>query len=407
MSVEKFLQDMGFPVNADLDSVEGKFVATLKERIQRIAQTYDEDEVGREEKDLRAAHAQFFAYTFEWVRRELKKERPAGDHPNASKLRAEAQQNLKALNDLLTEFTCCYMHIGRFMTLLRDEIRGEEVKRGETPKNLKWTADAGIVIARYKKEKKALLEQNMRMKQVRSALTLIENEMKAVQSAAVHVLPADKWEALLRSLTAALRVADFRKAEKTIRSLTEEKKKFGVDQKTADQAQQKIKAAGAKLVMLVQENQKALSGADNRLFLRVLETEIAHNANVQELRKIKIFLNKYYLPYMEYKLGTLEHLKDKLMVVGSLDGLFTLYKRLVAGLVAPMPDIKTVRLYESEVVAQAKYLITGLFDEIPKIHQRAQETVQEFRQNKDDFIETENLDLVEIEINQSNAAGGS
>ena len=104
-------------------------------------------------------------------------------------------------------------------------------------------------------------------------------------------------------------------------------------------------------------------------------------------------------------LDGLNHLKEKLMVVGSLDSLMVLYRRLLAGLVQPLPEMRDVRLYESEVVEKAAYLIETQFSEIPKILERARETVQEFRQNNADVAESAALDqLQEINIDSSDGA---
>ena len=397
MSVEKFLQELELPVNAAVDVAEKKFLDTVKARIQRIAESYDEELVRQEEKDLRRFHQDFFKYTLEWATREMTANKDRPNHQGAAKLKTEARQVIEGVHHLITEFAACYMHINRFTTLLRDEIRNEE-ERIASPahRNIRWTADAGIVIGRYKKQRRDMLDQNARMESARAALVQIEENMAAAKEALGTLFGGEKAEKFMRSITASLRGSDFTKLARAAKDIAGDKKKFGLDQKTAD-AQQKIVAqALEKLTDLVKENAKDITNTDGKLYLRVAETEAAHNSNIQELRKIKLFLGKYQLPYMQYKLDMLAHLKDKLMVVGSLDSLMILYHKLVAGLVMPLADIKAVREYESDVLGHSKYLIQGLGDEIPKIVQRANETVDEFRQNCAEFAEVENLHLEEI-----------
>lgn len=81
-----------------------------------------------------------------------------------------------------------------------------------------------------------------------------------------------------------------------------------------------------------------------------------------------------------------------------------LYKRLLMGIAVPLKDIKTVRLYEEEVLNHTKYLLSGHFTELPKILQRGEETVEEFRQSRVELNAFEELDLTEIEITEPQAA---
>jgi hypothetical protein len=61
-------------------------------------------------------------------------------------------------------------------------------------------------------------------------------------------------------------------------------------------------------------------------------------------------------------------------------------------------------MYESEILNHVKYLLTGHFTELPKILQRAEETVAEFRQNRQELEEFEKLNLQEIAIDEQQAA---
>jgi hypothetical protein len=213
----------------------------------------------------------------------------------------------------------------------------------------------------------------------------------------------------MRRFVASLRTAEFKRARNAVREIAEAKKKFGLDQKTQDQQVAMLEAAAARIIDIIEKNQKKLASRDDgKLFLRPVEADLAYNANVRELQKIKGFLAKYHLPYMEYKMDTLFHLKEKLMVVGSLDSLMVLYRRLVAGVARPLPDIREVRLYESEVLDKTSYMLEGQFQEIPKILARAYETVQEFRDSNRDFEQTAALaDFHEVAVDEQQAAAGT
>ena len=171
MSSETFVQDMGLPVNADISHVETAFMARMKERLQHIADNYDEVEVKAEEAWLRAQFKDFFEYARDWIRRETARFAGQKEYQGADRVKRDAEQVLDELESYITEFSSCYMHLNRFMTLLRDEIRAEEVKLSTgSYRNIKWTADSGIMIARYRKEKQLLVARTDRMSEARKML---------------------------------------------------------------------------------------------------------------------------------------------------------------------------------------------------------------------------------------------
>lgn len=405
MDLDVFLQDLGLPVNAQIDVVEPVFIEKLKERLQTVADQYTESELKQEEQGLRAAMTLYFAYTLRWIEREAGKYKEIKEFDTAPALKKQAKSVVIELQNYIAEFVSCYMHLGRFMTLLRDEIRKEEIKLGGAGSHrIKWTADAGVVIARYRKEKKQLLERMARMGRARAVLEQIENDIDTVRGSVLTLFGRDKAEPYTRRFMASLRVSDFRKARKAVQEIADAKKKFGLDQKAAKQALDNLEASANRILEIVEQNQELLASEENKLFLRPIETDLAYNGDVKELQKIKAFLAKYHLPYMQYKLDTLAHLKDKLLVLNSLESLMTLYKRLILGIALPLKDIKTVRLYESEILNHVKYLLTGHFTELPKILQRAEETVDEFRQSRTELEEFEQLNLQEIEVKEQQAA---
>lgn len=402
---------LGLPPEAAPDAVEGKFLDIVRARIQSVAETYDEAAVQAEETTLRALHTEFFRFMMLWATAEMKKPQDHKDHPDAAKQKKRAKTLIESLQQNIIEFALCYMHINRFTTLLRDEIRRAEIKMGgPAPANVKWTADTGLVINRYRKQKEILLHDLQRFADVRDELAAVDADLLAIRQLLIALFgSAEKAEPYMRRFVASLRTAEFKRARNAVREIAEAKKKFGLDQKTQDQQVAMLEAAAARIIDIIEKNQKKLASRDDgKLFLRPVEADLAYNANVRELQKIKGFLAKYHLPYMEYKMDTLFHLKEKLMVVGSLDSLMVLYRRLVAGVARPLPDIREVRLYESEVLDKTSYMLEGQFQEIPKILARAYETVQEFRDSNRDFEQTAALaDFHEVAVDEQQAAAGT
>ncbi len=405
MEIDKFLQELSLPVNANIDAVEPAFVDKLKERLQQVADSYSETGLKDEEKWLRGFVAAYFDFVMRWVGKESVKYREVKEFDTAPALKQQAKAVITELQNYIVEFVSCYMHIGRFMTLLRDEIKKEEIKVSGAGR-IKWTADAGVVIARYRKEKKQLLDRMERMSKARIELEKIDEDFSIVRGSIMTLFGKDKAEPYNRRFVSSLRVSDFKKAQNAIKEIDEARKKFGLDQKTAKQAMDSLHASAKRIMASIEHNHDLLFSEEGKVFLRPVETDMAYNSDVKELQKIKGFLAKYHLPYMQYKLDMLGHLKDKLLVLNTLESLMTLYKRLILGIALPLKDIKATRLYESEILNHVKYLLTGHFTELPKILQRAEETVDEFRQSRIELEEFEKLDLQEIAVAEQQAAQG-
>lgn len=396
-----FLEMLGLLPGAPLDMVETKFLELIRDRIQNVTVPYDEDIVKGEERTLRLLHDQFFRTCMLWTAAEIKKPRPKRDHPEALAQKKNGRALIEGLQSQLIEFVLCYMHINRFTTFMHDEIRRTQARSVDGGK-LKWTPDAGVMMARSLKQRREIRADIARAAGAREVLSQVDQELATVARSLGAIFGMDKQDPHSRRIVAALRKADFDRA----RNIVGEIKKSAEGKPQAEQNIPVFEQAAQRAIALIEEHKDALDSKDEgKLFLRPGETDIAYNSNIRELKRIHGFMQKYHLPYMEYKLGALQHLKDKLMVVGSLDSLMVVYRRLLAGLAEPMPDLRAVRMYESEVVGKVQYLMDTQFQEIPKIMERVLETVAEFRQNSSE-VESGMADekLTEVPIEQSEAA---
>lgn len=388
MPLHPFLATMGFAQEADIDAVERRFLEMVKENLQKIATNFDEDAVRREEIWLRDFHAQYFMYMVQWVADESRRNK-APPTPDATKPRKQAREVMNDLQRHMTEFACCYMHINRLMTLLRDEMRSEEERLGMSiSREIKWTSDAGAIMARYKTQKRLLVDNATRMKNARPLLESLEGPFNLFRQAIVRLHGADNVDTMQRPVIAALRMKEFKRARNALATIAEAAKKADV--------QQQILESGKTIIDTCEQYQDLFVSEEGRLYLKPAEADQAYNVHMRELGKIKVFLGKYYMPYMQYKLEILMHLKDKLLVIGSIESQMTLYKRLMTGMARPLADIRELRLYESEVLDKIKYLLGGQFQEVPVILARARETVGEFRQGAEEFRDMEKLDITEV-----------
>ena len=395
MALHPFLASLGFEQPVDIDAVERRFLEVVKEHLQKVSTSYDETEVNREEVWLRDIHARYFQYALEWLMEEARQSKgPAS--PEAVKLKKQARDVMNDLQKHMVEFACCYMHINRFMTLLRDEMRNEEERLGmPVSKETKWTSDAGAMMARYRTQKRLLIDSATRMKKARPLLEALEGSFETFRQSISRLYGGDKLETIQRPVIASLRVKDFNRARKALAEIADGKRK--------NDDTERLLAAGRSIIDTCEQCQDLFVSDEDRLYLRVNETDQAYNVHMRELRKIKSFLGKYYMPYMQYKIDVLLHLKDKLLVIGSIESQMTLYRRLLTGFARPLGDIKELRAYESEVLDKIKYLLNGQFQEVPVVLARAREAVGEFRQGADEFKDIENMDVTEINAQDDGA----
>lgn len=383
MSVHPFLELLGFDKAADIDAVERRFLDVVKDHLQNVSTNYDEAEVRGQEAWLRDLHSRFFQYALEWVMEESRQHK-APPTAEALKLKKQAREIMGDLQRHMVEFACCYMHLNRYVTLLRDEMRGEEERLGVGGKDTKWTSDTGTMVARYNVQKRQLADSAERMKKAGPLAAVVDGHLGDMRLVLTKIHGADKADLLQRSLVAALRTKEFTRARKALSDILESAKN-AADASALD-------SAGRAVIAACEEHQDLFVSDEGRLFLKPSETDQAYNVSMRELAKIKAIMGKYYRPYMQYKIETLFHLKDKLLVIGSIEGQTILYRRLLTGFAAPLAEMKDLRAYESDVLDKIKYLLGSQFQEVPVILARARETVGEFRSGAEEFRDIEKLD---------------
>lgn len=383
MSVHPFLELLGFDKAADIDAVERRFLDVVKDHLQNVSTNYDEAEVRGQEAWLRDLHSRFFQYALEWVMEESRQHK-APPTAEALKLKKQAREIMGDLQRHMVEFACCYMHLNRYVTLLRDEMRGEEERLGVGGKDTKWTSDTGTMVARYNVQKRQLADSAERMKKAGPLAAVVDGHLGDMRLVLTKIHGADKADLLQRSLVAALRTKEFTRARKALGDILESAKN-AADASALD-------SAGRAVIAACEEHQDLFVSDEGRLFLKPSETDQAYNVSMRELAKIKAIMGKYYRPYMQYKIETLFHLKDKLLVIGSIEGQTILYRRLLTGFAAPLAEMKDLRAYESDVLDKIKYLLGSQFQEVPVILARARETVGEFRSGAEEFRDIEKLD---------------
>lgn len=398
------------PDGADFDDVGRNFIEHVKLHVQKGADSYDDDAIRQEEEYLRTQFPRFFDFTVYWIRDEIGRGKELRNHVDAVSLKNEAKGVLRALQDNIITFTIVSMRLNRFMVLVRDEIKKSDAKSiNYSGKNkIKWTSDTGLLLGRNKKRKMEIDALLGKYEIATPVVRSVEKELKYFHEGLVAVFGRDDAEKVYGSVRSGLRVANFNRARGVLHEMVKVPPRFTVDRGAAEEKSAFLAKSAEKFIRSLEENAENLTSEDQKLFLGVSELRLIQDSLKMEARKLRAYIVKYNLPYMEYKLDQLSLLRDKLLVVGSLDSLMTLYLRLVSGMARPMTKLEDVRLYEADVLGPIKFLQGGQFAEIPKILEAAEKTVEEFRrvrQEYQDELDILSTDADAEELMQSLAEG--
>lgn len=363
-----------------MDLVERAFMDHVKNHIQAASDNYDDAHVQNEERYLRKIYPLFFDYSVLWIKDQLVKNARVKSPPEALRLKKEARNVLTSLQADIISFAVCYMHIGRFMTLVRDEIKRNNMKAvGFGHKPIKWTSDTGVMLAQNKKRKAEIDALNARYQAALERFATVEGPQAEFEQGVAALFGREDAEKILRGFRASIRISDFDRAGRALAEIT------ALPSKATPERRAGLLATGRQLLEFFKANAAGLVGDEKKLFLNAHEIKIMQDAHQAESRKIRAIMLKYNLPYMEYKLEGLGRLLDRLMVIGSTEGLMTLYRKLITGMASPLHTMEALRGYESEVLGLIKHLQASQFQEIPKIYALAAQTVEEFRQVRNEY----------------------
>ena len=376
MASENFLQILGLKEDADISVVGTRFIENVREYITFVENNPSEEGIKKEETEVAVLYKSFFPFSVEWAKSEREKREDEENHPEALNLKDKGSAVVEDLQNNIIEFALCYMRIHWAMGLINAEmLRTPEPEE----KEVEWTGETGVLLGKYRKQRAQLLEINEKLDQCTKLLDNINPQRAAVEKCAIELMGEEMADKALGSYRSGLRTGDFSKARKTLTTAIAGKKKFALDKKKMAQKETAMKAAGKAYIDFLEQHHEILKAKDEKLYLKSSEVSIIKHANDRELEKTEAFIKKYFRPFLSYQIKTLKYLRTKLLVLGSLESLMTLYIGMMRGIAEPMPDIKTVRSYESEVIEHVTYLLGGQFQEMKNIEKRIEEILQEFK----------------------------
>lgn len=377
MAISSALQVLGIKEETELGHAGSVVAEQVKDYIQKSQNGASEKNAKREEDALRTLYELFFEYALAWVGAERKRYAKEPNHPKAMDLRKKAGAALGDLQSGMIDYALCYMRLTRSTGAIQAEI---EASDAPMEKGVEWTSETGILLGRFRKEKLMLEAANERFRKAIALIEPFEADCAALEEACKSFFGEEAGEDLLRPMRSALRMQDFTKAEKALAALPEAKTRFGTEKS-------KVKQAFDKLIPRIKHYIKTLSSepelflsSENKLFLKGSEMRVILGPQEKEIEQRKAYIHKYHQPFLHHKKATMMHLREKLLVIGSIESLMTLYIRMMRGFALPMKTEKDVREYEHVVIENIDFLMSGQFQEIVRIEERNSEAMTELAQ---------------------------
>lgn len=384
MGEQSLLQLIGLKNNADLSAAGTRFIENIRQYINVVENNPSEKNIEKENTEITVLYRSFFPYSIEWAEKERQKYQSTQNHPEAGKLKDKGSAAIKDLQDNIIDFSLCYMKIHRSMGLINTEMKRLPESDEE---EASWKGDLAAVLAKYRKERDDLIASNAKLSQCYQILTDINSQRSEVEKCATELFGEELAHKTLSTYRSNLRVGDFAKARKGLKNVEKQKKKFSFDKKKTAQKEETIKKSGEAYIACLEQHHEILTGGGNKLYLKPSEVSIIRDANDKELERKEEFIRKYFRPFLNHQIKKLKYLRTKLLVVGSLESLMTLYIALMRGIAEPLTEIKAVRIYESEVIEHVSYLLDGQFQEMKNIEERVEEILQEFHVSVHDYKE--------------------
>ncbi len=376
------LHVIGLKDDVDISVAGTRFVECVKEYINHVQQNPSEENVEKEVRELTALYKAFFPYSHVWAKRARSLHPNPDNHPAAGKLKHKGSTAVDDLQANIIDFAICYTSIARSLGLINAEMKRAPLIKD---KDVQWTSETGTLLGKHRKKRVLLIERNERLHEAVKLLESVVPKRVAIEKAAADLFGKDQSEKLLSSFRSGLRIADFNRARGGLSKLKNEKTKFAFDKKKAENAHAIIKKEGEEYIAFLEKHKETLISSGEKLFLKPTEISIAIDTNKKEIEQSEIFIRKYFRPFLNHQIRGLKHLRTKLLVVGSLESLMTLYIRMMRGIAEPLEDIKAVRLYEAEVIEHVMYLLGGQFQEMKNIEKRIEEILRDFSTSVHDY----------------------
>lgn len=400
-AIQRAIKNLEFPDTLEVSEAAARTAETVQVYCAFVRKTSTTAERERDDKTVSLVYKKFFDFTDSWLintRNAASREKDL----NAAELKRRANEAINDIQENIVRFALIYMHIDRCLGIVQNTI--SEYGQDASAKTFKWTQDTGDVLKRVKKQRIELGDVHKRLTEGLKYAAKLEPQYEEIEKQAIKFLGRENGDRALRGFRTAIRLGEFDKARERLKAITEDKGGLmsmvmgGGDKKGL------IKNGNAYIDNIIQ-SQDYLKNSEGKFFFNISEINIALGALEKELEQKDAHIKKYYGPYLENKRKRFVHLREKLLVFGSLQGLITLYMKLIRGLAVPLDDVKKIREYEADVIQHVDYILSGQFKEIDNIERRTEEELEEFYKSTGIYADVKKFQEIKKKIDE--AAGGA
>lgn len=385
---EQITQILGIEAGADISAVGSKIIEHIKSYCQAVQTKPKEKTAKVEDAAIKKIYEIFFEYSRMWASEEKLKHKKEKDDPSAARLKERAAEVLSDLQQNIINYAQCYLRLHRASGFIHKEMKifekasSIDVLKAE---KIPWTSDTGMLLQKYRKERKSLKAETDILNAALDVLQEAEPHFVEAEEAINSILNEKKVEENIRPFRTAMRSKDFNKARKSLKVLDDLKPGFAQNKAKFTEGVQTAKDGFLAYIDIIDKGQENLIDAEGKIYLREKEVSMVAKSKSKEIESKSSFIEKYHQSYMDYKNREISHLKDKLLVIGSIESLMTLYIQLMRGLARPITDMKAVREYEHEVIEKVNYLLGGQFQEIHNIENRLERSMKDFVVSIEDY----------------------
>ncbi|MEM7679671.1 MAG: hypothetical protein AAF182_01535 [Pseudomonadota bacterium] len=400
-SIQRAIKNLEFPDDLEVSEAAARTAETVQVYCAFVRKTSTTPEREKDDKTVQLVYKKFFDFADSWLINTRTSSPQQNQNLNAADLKRRAQEAISDIQDNIVRFALVYMHIDRCLGIVQSHIAkyGQDAKA----KTFKWTQDTGDVLRRVKKQRIELGDVHKRLTEGLKYAAKLEPKYAEIEKMAYKFKGKDQGDRALRGFRTAIRLGDFDKARQRLVDITEDKKGLMSMVMGGGDAKGFISKGNIYIDDII-KSQDYLKDSEGKYFFNVSEITVALGGLEKELEQKDGHIKKYYGPYLENKRKRLVHLREKLLVFGSLQGLITLYMKLIRGLATPLDDVKKVREYEADVIQHVDYILSGQFQEINNIERRTGEELEEFFTATSIYKDVKKLQKIKEKLDEAEEA---
>ena len=374
MPLNTFTQTLGITAQSDLSAAASKFITAIKDFMIDVHDNPDESLMPQNEEKLKTLYTGFFQFSKQWAKGQKELYLGKKDHKEAERLKVKAVDAFTKGEEAIIEYAICYMQLMQASGYVVQELK--KYKKPQVGERINWNTSDEKTIHKYYAEAERMIERIAYLKEALAIIAPIEKKLGNLENALRKAVGGSNVEAEMRAIRSSMRKNDLPLTRKKIDNIGGKKSGFLGGESASVKNAKKI---ALDCLADVETHAEAITDMEDKLYLSQAEIEAAIETLKQDIAKKHGFIHKYCQPYMENQIKRIAHLRDKMLIIGSIDGLITLYSKLIRGVAQPLQDIKEIRTYEGEVLEKIIYLVSGQFQEIKKIESRNEDMMKEFK----------------------------